>query len=85
MKYTLTLDEQADLRNFTCGLPLHVEHGRVLRGWILRWYLLRSRARHMTRWWRPRTVVTAVDVVAGSITVGDERWSWRRWRWGSGE
>lgn len=81
MKHTVMFDDPADAHSFVCGLPLHVEHGRVLRGWSLRWYLLRSRARHMTRWWRPRTVVTAVDTMAGSITNGDERWSWRRWRW----
>jgi hypothetical protein len=37
--------------------------------------------RSATRWWRPRTVVSAIDVDAGSITVVRERWSWRRWRW----
>lgn len=34
-----------------------------------------------TRWWRPRTVTSAVDAEVGCITLATERWSWRRRRW----
>lgn len=34
-----------------------------------------------TRWFRPRTVTAAVDAEEGTVTIRDERWSWRRWRW----
>jgi len=46
-----------------------------LAGWLRHSWL------SATRWWRPRTVVVAIDHRLGGVTVGDERWSWRRWRW----
>ena len=39
----------------------------------------------VTRWWRPRTIVSAIDRNAGRITLTQQRWSWRRWRWESTE
>lgn len=74
-----------DTRNFYVGVQLEMlPSGRVAP--IL---LRRRRAtvaliaawRRVTRWWRPRTVVSAIDHERGSITMTTERWSWRRWRW----
>lgn len=52
---------------------------------LTRWERAVDRVRaswhRMTRWWRPRTVVSAVDAENGVITLIQERWSWRRWRW----
>lgn len=56
-----------DASNFRIGMSL--EGGRVTR-----W-------RRITRWWRPRTVVSEVDMDAGSTSLVTERWSWLRWRW----
>lgn len=50
-------------------------HRERLRFW------LRDRWQSATRWWRPRTVTSSVNVEAGCITLDTERWSWRRWRW----
>lgn len=73
--------EPEDARHFTVGRVVVIEHGIVLRGWRLRLYVVRHHLRRCTRWWRPRTVVTAVDVEAGVVALVTERWSWRRWRW----
>lgn len=45
------------------------------------WWLASQRLHWLTRWWRPRTVCSAVDQDAGVVTLAEERWSWRRWRW----
>jgi hypothetical protein len=42
---------------------------------------LRDRWMSATRWFRPRTVTSDVDVEAGCIMLATERWSWLRWRW----
>ncbi len=34
-----------------------------------------------TRWFRPRVVVAKVDRRSGSVSLAEERWSWRRWQW----
>ena len=44
-------------------------------------FWLRDRWLSATRWFRPRTVTSAIDVEAGGITLATERWSWRRRRW----
>jgi hypothetical protein len=54
---------------------------RTLTGWRLRAYHVRQWLHRMTRWWRPRIVVAAIDKSEGSITMVMERWAWRRWRW----
>lgn len=76
-----------DSYNFHVGQPVELlfEHGRWRRASrfeSLR-FAVHRRWQHWTRWWRPRTVCTMVDMERGSITVADERWSWRRWRWES--
>ena len=53
---------------------------RLLSGWRLRWWRTRRFARQITRWWRPRMVMSKNDQ-EGWITTDVERWSWRRWRW----
>ena len=60
------------------------ERGRLLLGWRLRWWRVRRFARQITRWWRPRMVMSRGDQ-DGWITTSVERWSWRRWRWESNE
>lgn len=72
---------QHEARHFAIGRVVVVEHGLVLRGWRLRWYIVRHHVRRLTRWWRPRDVVSAVDAKQGIVTLTTERWSWRRWRW----
>jgi len=52
---------------------------RTLRGWRLLAFRARQRAHDLTRWWRPRLVVTAI--ASGIVTLSEERWSWWRWRW----
>jgi hypothetical protein len=42
---------------------------------------LRDRWLSATRWFRPRTITSAVDIEDGCITLATERWSWLRWRW----
>lgn len=77
-----------DARNFVFGAPVRLLNapGRPFRlrlatrrDLVTMW--LRNRWLSATRWFRPRTVTSAVDVEAGSITLVTERWSWRRWRW----
>lgn len=60
-----------DARNFRIGMTLVWPRRRRLYWWLMR----------VTRWWRPRIAVTAINVETGTITNGIERWSWRRWRW----
>ena len=68
--------------NFAAGIPIVIsKSGRRLLGWRLLAWRIGQRAIALTRWWRPRTVVSAVDQEAGIVTLVDERWSWRRWRW----
>jgi hypothetical protein len=73
--------------NFTTGQPVvwqSLDRGstwRRLTGWRLLAYHLRQRAYRLTRWWRPRTVCSAIDRERGIVTMAHERWSWRRWRW----
>lgn len=44
--------------------------------------VLVHRAWRRLTWWRwPVSKVSAVDAVAGRITLVALRWSWRRWRW----
>jgi hypothetical protein len=71
----------ADAHNFHIGCEYVFEHGRLLTGPRLAWWRIRQFARHWTRWWRPRTVCSAIDRDAGVVTMVKERWSWRRWRW----
>lgn len=74
--------EPADTRNFRVGREyVFDKHGRLLTGWRLGWWRIRQFAIHYTRWWRPRTVCSAIDRERGVITMSEERWSWRRWRW----
>ncbi len=83
----MTLTDARDAYSFHVGMPVHTfvvgEHGGLVpatrrqraRLWI------RDRWLGATRWFRPRTVISAVDRQAGSVSLVDERWSWRRWRW----
>lgn len=80
----LKLVDSVDAYNFHAGMPLVVsDDGRLVpmtrRQRLLSW--MRNRWLRATRWFRPRTVVDAVDSRAGSITLVEQRWSWRRWRW----
>jgi len=69
----LKLTNPDDARNFRYSPPRFLDRGRFGR--------LRMFALHCTRWFRPRTVVTAIDESTGIVTCERERWSWRRWRW----
>lgn len=82
----VTLSDASDAYNFRVGMPMvwdasapgllrYASRRERLRMWLVR------RWERATRWWRPRTVTSGVDVQAGTITLETERWSWRRWRW----
>lgn len=62
-----------DAHNFQVGMKLEYRGTRRQRARVF-WHRL-------TRWFRPRTVVSAVDHSAGRIVLSREVWSWRRWRW----
>ena len=82
----LTLANAVDARHFAAGDPIRLAtldggefrratrferaHARLCDAW-----------QSATRWWRLRSVVSAVDRNAGTVEVYLERWSWRRWRW----
>lgn len=76
-----------DAHNFRVGMAVECSMDDVVamyraRGSIGRAFVrLRRRLRRWTRWWRVQTVTTMVDLNTGTITLGQERWSWRRWRW----
>lgn len=72
-----------DARNFTVGdtYVLTSSGPRRVAGWFGVRYRIAQWAYRMTRWWRPRTVCSAIDREAGSITMTMETWSWLRWRW----
>lgn len=81
---TLTLANRTDVYHFSVGMPMVL--GDDMRPRLAtRWDQLRAWAGGLamsaTRWFRPRTVVSAVDVEAGSVSLVTERWSWLRWRW----
>jgi hypothetical protein len=73
----------SDTRNFRVGDTYVMTRSgpRRVAGWFGVRYRVAQWAYGMTRWWRPRTVCSAIDVEAGSITIAYEEWSWRRWRW----
>lgn len=80
----IQLRDSSETYNFYPGVELILTETGQIRP-ATRWERLRSRladrARAATRWFRPRTVVTEIDHDAGTVTMADERWSWRRWRW----
>lgn len=68
--------------NFPVGVAVAINmHARRIAGWRLALWHMGQLALRLTRWWRPRTVVSAVNHKTGTITLVDESWSWRRWRW----
>jgi hypothetical protein len=77
----IQLADSVQAYNFCLGVEYVFEHGRLLRGWRLAWWRVRQVARRWTRWWRLRTVCSAVDQERGVVTMAQEHWSWRRWRW----
>lgn len=62
-----------EARDFTIGEPIY---------WLAtprrRWL---DRIRRLLWWRKNRGVVSAIDVVRGTITLTEQRWSWRGWRW----
>jgi len=72
-----------DKINFKRGITYEWHRGRMRRrsGWFGFRCAVADFAWRMTRWWRPRTVCSVIDREAGSITMVEERWSWRRWKW----
>jgi len=70
-----------EVSNFRIGKTLVFVNGRHLTGVRLLLWRAHQKMRGLTRWWRPRTVVTAIDVENGIVTLAVERWSWGRWRW----
>jgi hypothetical protein len=77
----IDLADPVDAHHFYMGAEYVFEHGRLLTGWRLHWWRARQFAIRRTRWWRPRTVCSAIDRKRGRITLTMERWSWLRWRW----
>jgi hypothetical protein len=77
----LTLVSPADTHSFTVGDTYVMGRRGRVAGWFGVRYRVTMWAYSMTRWWRPRTVCSAIDREAGSITMAYETWSWRRWRW----
>lgn len=79
----ITLLNATDARNFVVGdtYAMTRRGPRLITGWWAFEFKIRGFASRMTHWWRPRTVCSAIDRDAGSITLTEERWSWRRWRW----
>jgi hypothetical protein len=80
----LAVSDNGDTFNFHVGVVCVLnEHGQLVHA--TRWQRAKLAAsdywRSTTRWFRPRTVVSDVDVEEGSVTMVTERWSWRRWRW----
>lgn len=80
---TVTLATASDARNFRIGDTYVMTRSgpRRVAGWFGVRYRVGQFVYGLTRWWRPRTVCSAIDVDAGSITLSEERWSWLRWRW----
>jgi hypothetical protein len=83
----ITLQTVTDTYNFRIGMPVEMvwPSDALQPRRATRWERIRGRVaqrlRSMTRWFRPRTVCSAIDRDAGSITMAEERWSWRHWRW----
>jgi hypothetical protein len=84
--YTVTTAKRDDVYNFRRGMPLRMTDSGGLvpltrseraAAWFKRTW------ERWTRWWRPRSVVSAIDAAEGRITIVTETWSWRRWRWES--
>lgn len=75
-----------EARHFAAGKPVVIRVGadgsvRKIVGWRLLVHRVRSKLQYWTAWHRLRSVVIAIDRPSGRVTVGLERWSWRRWRW----
>lgn len=80
------LAHKADTYNFYVGCPVtgtisangrftpHTRWGRLKAQIAAKW-------RHWTRWWRPRYIVTEVDLNKSSVSIREQRWSWVRWGW----
>lgn len=88
----LVLSDKGDAFNFHIGAAIRFsdpkrfvfdERGELVEA--TRWQRLRFWLEDLwlnaTRWFRPRTVAAAVDRAKGEVTMANERWSWRRWRW----
>jgi hypothetical protein len=84
---TVTLANGRDAYNFSIGMPLSLVHSndgtRLMRAgrWRSAIAWASTRWLRITRWWRPRHVVCAIDAEIGAITLVEERWSWLRWKW----
>lgn len=82
----IKLANRGDVYNFYVGAP--VEGALNARGQFVphtfRQLLLarlRAKCARLTRWWRPRHVVTRIDRLEGGIRIAEQNWSWRHWRW----
>lgn len=78
MSDLITLGDPNDAANFRAGMSVTRSYSSSGLG---RFWRLRAFALRCTQWFRPRSVVTAIDERAGTITLERQRWSWRRWRW----
>ena len=75
-----------DTWNFRVGQPIHCVWSsaggvRLAPRWERITGHIEAKWVRLTRWWRPRSVVSAIDAERGEIVLVTERWSWRRWRW----
>ncbi len=79
----LILVDQPHAFNLRAGIPMYMDDAGQLRP-MTRMQLARTRALRVwhivTRGFRPRTVISAIDHSAGRIVLSREVWSWRRWR-----
>lgn len=85
-KTIVTLVSCADVYSFKKGDPVECVFG--VDGQLLlatRWQTVKLRTvrkfSRLTRWFRPRTVVSAVNVQTGTISMETQRWSWTKWKW----
>lgn len=82
----VTLADARDVYNFRPGQVLHLHLSSDGSVRIERWYegvarRVRNAFRRATRWFRPRYVVDHIEGNLGLVSIREERWSWRRWRW----
>lgn len=54
---------------------------RRVAGWFGIWWRTKAALHQLIRKFQPRMVCSAIDHESGVITMSQERWSWRRWRW----
>lgn len=85
---TMTKDATVNADGYSFGAPVRMVWDDTAPGCLRRqtWTerlreLLTEALAALTQWFRPRAVVSAVDVESGTVTLATEHWSWTCRRW----